>query len=134
MGHKCWYDSAMTHTRKRLGDFGEQVAKAHLIRKGMSFIAHQWRCSEGEIDLIMRDGAVLVFVEVRTRRSHIVGIAAESITPQKQVRLITLAYTYLTTCVVSQEAAWRIDVVTVELDRQGRVVQCLHILHAIEEH
>lgn len=124
----------MAHTRKHMGDFGEQVAKTQLIRKGMQYVTHQWRCSEGEIDLIMRDGAALVFVEVRTRRSNHVGAAAESITPHKQERLINLAYIYLETHAVPQKAPWRIDVVAVALDRQGRVVQCLHIPHAIEEH
>ena len=124
----------MAHTRKHIGDFGEQIAKTQLIRKGMHYVAQQWRCSEGELDLIMRDGDILVFVEVRTRRSNSLGTAAESITRHKQARLVNLAYSYLEMCSIPQETPWRIDVVAVELDRQGQVVQCLHIPHAIEEH
>ena len=50
----------MADQRKKLGDFGEQVALAHLTRQGYRLIARQWRCPAGEIDLLMRDGATLV--------------------------------------------------------------------------
>lgn len=94
-------------------------------------IAKNWRCSFGEIDLIMRDGTTLVFVEVRTRRSAVSGLAEESVTPAKQRRLIVLAQLYLDQHPV-EEAAWRIDVVAVQL-AFGQAIQIRHLRHAIEE-
>ncbi len=59
---------AMPDLRKKLGDFGEQAAAAHLLKQGYALLARKWRSTGGELDLVMRDGAELVFVEVRTRR------------------------------------------------------------------
>lgn len=94
-------------------------------------IAQNWRCSSGEIDLIMRDGTTLVFVEVRTRRSAVNGLAEESVTPAKQRRLIALAQLYLDRH-PAEAAAWRIDVVAVQLPL-GRTARIRHLRHAIEE-
>ena len=69
----------MRDIRRKLGDFGEQAAAAHLLRQGYALVARKWRCPAGEIDLLMRDGATLVFVEVRTRRGELVGLAEESV-------------------------------------------------------
>src|SRR5436853_7749718 len=85
----------MPSLRKRLGDFGEQAAAAHLIRQGYRLLARKWRCAGGELDLVMQDEATLVFVEVRTRRSGATGSGEESVGRVKQGRLIALAYAYL---------------------------------------
>ena len=50
-----------------LGRFGEDVAARHLERAGLVLVERNWRCREGEIDIVARDGAVLVFCEVKTR-------------------------------------------------------------------
>lgn len=123
----------MPDRRKKLGDFGEQVATAHLMRQGYALIARQWRCAAGEIDLLMRDGATLVFVEVRTRRGGQAGAAEESVGRGKQARLGALAYTYLAEHGTPADEPWRIDVVAVDIDRSGRVVGVRHIRNAIEE-
>jgi putative endonuclease len=123
----------MPDQRKKLGDFGEQVATAHLMRQGYALIARQWRCAAGEIDLLMRDGATLVFVEVRTRRSDYSGAAEESVGRGKQARLSALAYTYLEVRSTPADQLWRIDVVAVDIDRSGRVAGVRHIRDAIEE-
>jgi putative endonuclease len=52
----------MPDTRKNLGDFGEQAAAAHLIKRGYTLLARKWRCPAGEIDLLKRDGSTMVFV------------------------------------------------------------------------
>jgi putative endonuclease len=123
----------MSDLRKKLGDFGEQVALAHLTRQGYRLVARQWRCPAGEIDLLMRDGATLVFVEVRTRRGDSAGVAAESVGPTKRARLSALAYTYLEQAGAQPDAPWRIDVVAVSVERSGRVGQVRHIRDAVEE-
>ncbi|HWQ14205.1 MAG TPA: YraN family protein [Roseiflexaceae bacterium] len=118
--------------RKRLGEFGEEAAAAHLIRSGHRLLARRWRCARGEIDLITRDGRALVFVEVRTRRAGAPGLAEESVGPAKRVRLVDLAYAYLS-ATGSQEESWRIDVVAVDVDRAGRITRIHHIPNAVED-
>jgi putative endonuclease len=123
----------MQDRRKKLGDFGESAALAHLMRRGCVEVARKWRCPAGEIDLLIRDGATLVFVEVRTRRGSVSGAAEESIGPAKRARLIALAYAYLAAAGLPDDTPWRIDVVAVDVDRSGRVARLDHIPHAVEE-
>lgn len=123
----------MADLRKKLGNFGEQAAAAHLARLGYVQIARQWRGPGGELDLIMRDGAALVFVEVRTRRASIAGIAEESVGRAKRARLIALAYAYIEAAGLPETTSWRIDVIAVDIDRGGRIVRLAHIRDAIEE-
>ncbi|HHT2831046.1 YraN family protein [Klebsiella aerogenes] len=80
---------------KQTGDAWESQARRWLERHGLRFIAANAREHGGEIDLIMRDGAVIVFVEVRYRRSASYGDAAASVTPQKQQRLLKAARLWL---------------------------------------
>jgi putative endonuclease len=123
----------MPDRRKKLGDFGEQAAAAHLIRQGYTLVARKWRCAAGEIDLLMRDGAMLVVVEVRTRRGGAPGLAEESVSPSKQARLVALAYAYLEASGIPENNAWRIDVVALDIDRAGRIARLHHIRDAVEE-
>jgi len=128
----------MPDLRKKLGDFGEQAAAAYLTRQGYQLLARKWRNTNrrdgaaGELDLVMRDAATLVFVEVRTRRGP-PGMAEESIGRGKQARLIALAYAYLEAVAAPEDALWRIDVVALDVDRAGRVVRIEHIRNAVEE-
>jgi putative endonuclease len=121
----------MRDRRRRLGEFGEEVAASYLARHGHRIVERGWRCSIGEIDLVTHDGAALVFVEVRTRRAGAPGAAEESIGPAKRARLARLAYTYLAAC--EHGGPWRIDVVAVEVDRAGRAASINHIPNAVEE-
>lgn len=73
----------------------EQTALRYLKRQGLSFIEANFTCKGGEIDLIMRDGDTLVFVEVRQRAVGHYGGAAASITPAKIRRLVRAAQVYL---------------------------------------
>ena len=77
------------------GAAAEDRALAHLERQGLRSVARNWRVRGGEIDLIMRDGPVLVFVEVRARGGAAFGGAAGSVTSTKQARLIHAARVYL---------------------------------------
>jgi len=77
------------------GEAAETLAAAYLARQGLRLLARNWRVRGGEIDLICADGATLVFVEVRLRRSAAYGGAAASITAAKQRRLIVAARHYL---------------------------------------
>ena len=122
----------MNPGRRDLGAFGERVAAAHLEAKGYRIRARNFRCREGEIDIVAEDGDCLVFVEVRTRRGDALGGPAESVTAAKERRLLTVARAYL------QERAdlppnQRIDVVAVELSAQGRLLAVQHIEGAIAD-
>jgi putative endonuclease len=118
--------------RKRLGQFGEDVAANYLQRQGHTIVARGWRCRYGELDLITRDGAELVFVEVRTRRASDFGSAEESVGAIKQARLVRLAYEYLAETSATEQP-WRIDVLAVTIDATGKVTAITHIPSAIGE-
>ena len=80
-----------------LGQSAEARAEAFLQTRGLKLLARNWRCRFGEIDLVMQDGATLVFVEVRLRSRSDFGGAAASVTPAKQKKLLAAARQYLAT-------------------------------------
>lgn len=83
-------------SRKQLqGRDGEQRALAHLAAHGLRLVEANFQCKCGEIDLILRDGDALVFVEVRQRAGRTHGGAAASITPAKIGRIVRAAQFYL---------------------------------------
>lgn len=101
-------------SRIDLGRLGEALAAKHLEGLGYSIIARNHRSNLGELDLIGRDGACWVFVEVKTRRSLRCGHGAEAVTPRKQDRLVRLGQLYLSQHGLGQ-APYRFDVVDVRL-------------------
>jgi len=82
-------------TTQATGRDAESRAEAELARRGLHPVARNYRCRGGEIDLVMRDGACLVFVEVRYRSRDDFGGALASIDRRKQRRLILAAQHYL---------------------------------------
>lgn len=85
----------MGKTAQSRGAEAETQAAEYLVRRGLKPLARNYRCRGGEIDLVMADGPVLVFVEVRARKVSSFGGAAESITATKQARIILAARHYL---------------------------------------
>lgn len=77
------------------GQQAEALAAAHLQRHGLELLERNYRCRHGEIDLIMRDGEELVFIEVRLRSSTTFGGASASITTAKQHKIARTAEHYL---------------------------------------
>jgi putative endonuclease len=96
------------------GQLGEDAALAYLQQHGLRLIERNFLCKGGELDLIMQDGEVLVFVEVRKRADRNHGGAAASITPAKQKRLITAAQHYLQR--YRMPPACRFDVIAIDGD------------------
>jgi putative endonuclease len=78
-----------------LGARGEQIAVAYLTDTGLRVLDRNWRCREGEIDLVARDGEALVFCEVKARRGLGYGHPAEAVTPAKRRRIRVLAQRWL---------------------------------------
>ncbi len=119
-------------TKRETGKKGEKLAREFLGNNGYDIIETNYRCPEGEIDIVARQQNTLVFVEVRTKTSRTFGSPEESITPVKAARLRTLAARY------GQDhdylpVAWRIDVVAVEMNKSGRLSRIEIIENAVSE-
>ena len=106
--------------RRETGALGERIAADHLIGRGYAIRERNFRTREGEIDIIAEKDGTLVFVEVRTRRSRACGTAEESITRRKKERLVALAEAYMEDR-DDLPQSWRIDVVALELERNGKI-------------
>ena len=98
--------------KQEQGRKGEESALAYLQRHGLVLIEANFRCKLGEIDLVMREGQTLVFVEVRQRADRSHGGAAASITPAKVRRILRAAQLYLQR--FSRLPPCRIDVVAID--------------------
>ncbi len=98
----------MKLNRNNKGLAAEQLAETYLRKQGLRLKAKNYHCRYGEIDLIMQAPDTLVFVEVRLRKNKSFGSAADSITPQKQQKLLRTAQHYLQQ---HGEEACRFDVV-----------------------
>ncbi|MCU1469828.1 MAG: YraN family protein [Glaciihabitans sp.] len=77
--------------KDELGRRGEKLAADHLIAAGLEIVDRNWRCPQGEIDVVATEGSELVFVEVKTRTSVAFGHPLEAITVRKLARLRRLA-------------------------------------------
>lgn len=78
-----------------LGRHGEQLAARHLQADGWTVLDRNWRCRDGELDIVAEDGATLVFCEVKTRRGEGFGSPFDAVTAVKARRLRTLALRWL---------------------------------------
>jgi putative endonuclease len=116
--------------RQELGSAGEKLARRHLERQGYTFIEANWRRPYGELDLIMRDGDVLVFVEVKTRHGERLGTAEESVTYAQSARLLRAAQSFVAGRDLTDQF-WRIDLVAVTLAPTGNVSRLTHIVDAV---
>jgi putative endonuclease len=96
-----------------LGRLGEDAAARHLAGLGWTILERNWRCPEGELDIVARDGAGLVVCEVKTRSGLVYGTPVEAVTPAKAARLRRLASRWL--------AAHGIGHATVRIDAIGLV-------------
>lgn len=85
----------MKLSKNNAGLAAEELAATFLLNHGLKLIMRNYHCKFGEIDLIMKEGKTLVFVEVRLRTNHRFGSASASITPQKQQKLLLTAQHYL---------------------------------------
>lgn len=110
----------MTTSRQRMatGGYGEASAARYLVEGGMVVLDRNWRCDLGEVDLVLRDGRVLVFCEVKTRATDAFGSPLEAVTPTKVARLRRLAARWMQTHGVYADEV-RLDLVGVRLDVSG---------------
>jgi len=101
-----------------LGATGEGVAAQHLQRKGHRIVETNYRCRIGEIDIVTMDGDVLVFCEVKTRRSDSMGQPFESVHLRKQATLRRLAEHFML-CRYGTLRTCRFDVMSLRCDEAG---------------
>jgi len=118
--------------RKDRGDLGEALAKDFLKKKGYRILETNYRCPQGEIDIVAVQKKCLVFVEVRTKSNLNFGTPEESITPAKKQHLKQSAYHYQQNHTGLPDA-WRIDMVAVELDSGNNPKRIEIIENALEE-
>jgi len=118
--------------RRDTGILGEKLAKDFLSKKGYRILETNYRCPEGEIDIIARKRDFLVFIEVRTKTSLEFGTPEESITPAKMARLRATASHFRQTH-DNVPPLWRIDMVAVELDQKKKPSRIELIENAVGE-
>jgi putative endonuclease len=129
-GQSAGGGQAVSEARRRTGRLGEDAAAAYLDRAGWTILHRNYRCSQGEIDVVAWDGDELVFLEVRARSSSTFGAPEEALTRAKARKVACCALAYL------QERGhdrlpWRIDFVAVSVTR-GRVTRLEHFRHALQ--
>lgn len=107
--------------RQALGRYGEDVAARHLLEQGLVLLERNWRCDEGEIDLVLREGSTLVVCEVKTRSSLEAGTPHEAVTDTKLARLKRLGERWAEERGV-RPSGTRVDLVAVLRPRRGPAV------------
>lgn len=105
--------------KRELGRHAECLARKHLENQGLQTLAQNYRCRAGEIDLIMRDAASVVFVEVRYRRSGNLVSGAESVDRHKQRKLLAAARHFQSRHDFAWSGPCRFDVVAITDARTG---------------
>jgi putative endonuclease len=119
------------------GRAGESAGRSYVENElGYKILATNYRTREGEVDIVARDDATdspcLVFVEVKTRTNRAFGTGSEQVSAKKSLRLQAAAQGYLAENDL-ENSDWRIDLISIEMDRSGRVSHIEHIESAIEE-
>lgn len=119
----------MARQKQTFGSWGEQTAAQFLEKLGCVILERNVRTQYGEIDIIVRQGTTLVFVEVKTRSSAEFGYPEESITPAKQQHMQDAAQDYLQSH-PELDGEWRVDVVSIRR-LKNRPAEITHIENAL---
>ncbi len=111
----------------RLGRLGEAMASLFLQASGYAVLAERYRRRGGEVDLVARRAGLVLFVEVKTRRTRSCGAPEEAVTPAKLRRLRTAARRWLAEHPQPAGTAYRLDVVAIEVLGEGRGARLRHL-------
>lgn len=103
------------HRNATLGNKGEDLAAASLVKSGCSIIERNFRCKGGEVDIIAMDGRTIVFIEVKSRKTLSFGVPQAAVTPFKQRQISKAALTWLAKHHKTDSPA-RFDVIAILLD------------------
>lgn len=104
-----------------LGRFGETIAAGWLKQKGYEILAKNFRCSDGEIDLVARIDGVIHFIEVKSRTSRICGWPEEAVGEEKIEAIAAAGESFLEK--KNLEADWQIDVISLNFDRKTKTAR-----------
>lgn len=119
----------MNGARQSLGREGEKLAERYLKKKGYVIVERNYRCSLGEVDLIVLDRRIIVFVEVKTRTGHGFGVPSEAVERKKQQKMIQTAQFFISAKRLHQRDA-RFDVVAISWLGREPVIE--HIENAFQ--
>ncbi len=122
----------MTMDRKALGAWGEQTAAQYLQEKGYAILARNWKTKLGELDIVAKDRATIVCVEVKTRATDRYGYAEESVTREKQRTLRRLAEQFVR-ATHQPSIRYRIDVIAIMPNTIGGPPEIRHIKDAVRD-
>ena len=120
---------SVNNAKQVLGKEGERIAEQYLKRKGYKLVERNYRCLAGEVDLIVLDRRVIVFVEVKTRTGHGFGTPLEAVQPRKQRKMMQAAQFFLSQKKLHQRDA-RFDVVGISWPGREPIIE--HVENAFE--
>lgn len=116
-----------------MGKAGERHARLWLEARGYEFVAANWHCQAGELDLVMLDGSELVFVEVKTRTGQKAGHAFDAVTASKGQHVLDAAEWFVSEHPEHDHLLWRCDVIAITLGVSSTVRSVEHVVNAIYE-
>jgi putative endonuclease len=119
----------MSKAKQSLGRLGESLAAENMQKQGYRIVIRNFRTKEGEIDLIVTKGDLLVIVEVKSRSSTLFGEGFEAVTLTKQKRLKRLAAAYLKECSILYRIV-RFDVISILIGPSGKLLNLKHFEEA----
>jgi len=125
---QTWWQKPELPEHLRRGRLGERAASKHLRRLGLKFLTANFRSDSGEIDLVFREDACLIFVEVKTRSSEVWTRPAGAVNNRKRRLLSQTAFDYLK-LLPNPQVPIRFDIVEVLLN-DGRVKEVRHLPNA----
>ena len=108
-------------THLELGNRGESLAEKYLFETGHQILERNWRFSRAEVDLIVKDGEILVFVEVKTRSSEFFGKPEESVSPKKEALLKDAAAVYMEQ--IDHQWEIRFDIISILIKSDGYSIE-----------
>lgn len=121
---------ATTRPSTEFGRQGEALARGFLEALGYAYVARNWHCRAGEIDLIMRDGDEIVFVEVKTRHGERAGRAEDAVPRSKARKMLAAGEWYITKHPDFHDLFWRCDLIAITVSA-GRRPDIAHFINAI---
>jgi putative endonuclease len=114
----------LTKERLELGHHGEKLALKEAKRLGYKCIEQNYRCKLGEIDLIARDGACLVFIEIKTRKGSSIGYAKEAVNLRKRIQISRVALYYMKDKGCCDKKA-RFDVIAININNGEKEIEVI---------
>lgn len=114
-----------------LGRAGEGHARRYLEGRGFTFVEANWHCPTGELDLVMRQGEELVFVEVKLRWGEAAGRPDDAVSAAKARRLLLTGEAYVAEHTEWHALIWRIDLIAISLRSDGAIDAVHHYENAI---